>query len=274
MDAVGKAFLGLTIACCQCHNHKYDPFTQKEYYQFYAFLNNDDEAFLEVPTSKQNELRQSILAQVHSIEDKAIKETPDLATRMAEWERTLAEPFTTWTVLEPKDWENFATKFEKQEDLSLLGGGDLQSGGIMRVWVETTLTNITGIRLEALTNANLVYGGPGLLGKGTFLIREFVVDAYPLDNSVTNRIKFTRAVADQEARGFPVTKAIDGETDKGGWIPAITPEQRNENHTAIFEADKPFGFPAAHGYSLHFTKNLTEQIKKQKWSVTCSVVFA
>jgi hypothetical protein len=243
MDAVGKAFLGLTIACSQCHNHKYDPFTQKEYYQLYAFLNNDDEAFLEVPTSKQNELRHSILTQVHTIEDKAIKETPDLATRMAAWEKTLTEPPTSWTVLEPKDWQNFATKFEKHEDFSLLGGGDLQPGGVMRVWAETTLTNITGIRLEALTNANLLYGGPGLVGKGTFLIREFVVDAYPLDNSITNRIKFTRAMADQEARGFPVTKAIDGETDKGGWIPAITPERRNENHSAIFEADKPFGFP-------------------------------
>jgi len=242
MDAVGKAFLGLTINCCQCHNHKYDPFTQKEYYQLYAFLNNDDEAFLEVPTSKQEKLRQSIFSEVQTLQDKAIKETPDLVNRMAAWEKTLVEPTTNWSVLEPKDWQNFATKFEKQEDFSLLGGGDLQPGGIMRVWVETTLTNITGLRLEALTNANLLYSGPGLVGKGTFMIREFTVDAYPLDNSITNRIKFTRAMADQEAPGFPVGKAIDGETDKGGWIPAITPERRNQNHSAVFEADKPFGF--------------------------------
>jgi len=37
MDTLGKAFLGLTINCCQCHNHKYDPFTQKDYYRVYAF---------------------------------------------------------------------------------------------------------------------------------------------------------------------------------------------------------------------------------------------
>ena len=44
MDAVGKAFLGLSIACCQCHDHKFDPLTQEEYYQLFAFLNNDYEA--------------------------------------------------------------------------------------------------------------------------------------------------------------------------------------------------------------------------------------
>ena len=44
MDAVGKAVLGLTIQCAQCHNHKYDPCTQEEYYRLFAFINNDHEA--------------------------------------------------------------------------------------------------------------------------------------------------------------------------------------------------------------------------------------
>jgi mono/diheme cytochrome c family protein len=44
IDAVGKAVLGLTIACAQCHNHKFDPLTQEEYYKLFAYLNNDHEA--------------------------------------------------------------------------------------------------------------------------------------------------------------------------------------------------------------------------------------
>ena len=40
MDCIGKAILGLTIQCAQCHNHKYDPLTQEEYYRMFAFLNN------------------------------------------------------------------------------------------------------------------------------------------------------------------------------------------------------------------------------------------
>src|SRR5207247_4715559 len=66
MDTLGKAFLGLTINCCQCHNHKYDPFTQKDYYELYAFLNNDDEAFAEVPTEERAKQRQEILAKVRA----------------------------------------------------------------------------------------------------------------------------------------------------------------------------------------------------------------
>ena len=44
MDAIGKGVLGLTIQCAQCHNHKFDPLTQEEYYRLFAFLNNDHEA--------------------------------------------------------------------------------------------------------------------------------------------------------------------------------------------------------------------------------------
>lgn len=244
MDTLGKAFLGLTINCCQCHNHKYDPFSQKEYYQLYAFLNNDNEAFLEVPTAKQEEERKDILAKVRELEEKAMKETTNLTERMAEWETNVSEVTTDWMVLDPKEWFNFATKYEKQDDFSLLGGGDLQPSGVMRVWVDTELTNITGFRLEALTNPNLMYNGPGLLGKGSFLVKEFSVEAYPLhDPTVTNKIKFRRAEADEEAAGFAITNAIDGKTDKGGWTPTLTVEHRNQPHQAVFECEEPFGFP-------------------------------
>ncbi len=256
MDTLGKAFMGLTVNCCQCHNHKYDPFTQKDYYQFYAFLNDDDEAFMEVPTTDEQKKRDEIVAKVQALEDKAMSDTANLAERMTTWEKGLADAQGNWTVLDPKDWFYFASKFEKQDDLSLLGGGDLQPGGVMRVWVDTPLTNITGFRLEALTNANLVFDGPGLTGKGNFLLKEFVVEAYQSENpTVTNKIKFRRALADQEAPGFPITNAIDGITDKGGWSPALTPDRRNKNHSAVFECAEPVGFPG--GTRLAFTLHQT-----------------
>ncbi|HWX19313.1 MAG TPA: DUF1549 domain-containing protein [Candidatus Binatia bacterium] len=252
IDTLGKSFLGLTLNCCQCHDHKFDPFPQKDYYRLYAFLNNDDEAFLEVPTTEEAKRREEILGKIHGLEDKAMRETTNLTERMAAWEKSLAGPQVNWTVLPPKDWFNFATKYEKQDDLSLLGGGDLQTGGTMRVWVETALTNITGFRLEGLTNNNLMYGGPGQTGRGSFLVKEFTVEASPLDNpAITNKVKFRRALADAEAPGFSVTNAIDGKTDKGGWTPCVTPERRNQNHWAVFECEQPLGFPG--GTRLLFT---------------------
>ena len=45
-QTVATAFLGLTFECCRCHDHKYDPITQREYYQLFSFFNNIDEAGL------------------------------------------------------------------------------------------------------------------------------------------------------------------------------------------------------------------------------------
>ena len=81
VDALGKSFLGLTMNCCQCHDHKFDPFTQKDYYQFYAFLNNDDEAFLEVPTTEETKKREEIVRKIHDLEDKAMTSLTNLAER-------------------------------------------------------------------------------------------------------------------------------------------------------------------------------------------------
>ena len=50
VSTTGTAWLGLTIGCAQCHTHKYDPITHKEYYQLMAFLDNADEPQLEVPS--------------------------------------------------------------------------------------------------------------------------------------------------------------------------------------------------------------------------------
>lgn len=272
MDTLGKAFLGLTINCCQCHNHKYDPFSQKEYYQLYAFLNNDDEAFVEVPTVDQEKERKEILSKVRNLEEKAMKETTNLTALMAEWETNISDVTTDWTVLNPNEWLNFATKYEKQDDLSLLGGGDLQPSGVMRIWVDTELTNITGFRLEALTNPNLMYNGPGLLGKGSFLLKEFSVEAYPINNpTVTNKIEFWRAEADMEAPGFSITNAIDGKADKGGWTPTLTVDHRNEKHQAVFECKEAFGFPGGTRMEIviNQTKDKDDQSKLEAFMIGC-----
>jgi len=245
VDSIGRTWLGLTVNCCQCHNHKFDPLTQRDYYQIFAFLNNDDEPSIDVPTPEQQKKRDEITATVRELENKTMHETTNLVERVTNWQREIADAAGAWVVLEPKEWHNFATKYEKQPDNSLLGGGDLQREAVTHVWVETQLTNMSGFRLEALTHPNLPYGGPGLMDKGSFLLKEITCEAYALHNpTVTNQVKFKRAHASREAPGFSITNTIDGNTDKGGWTPSLVPIERNQEQRAVFECAEPIaGFP-------------------------------
>jgi hypothetical protein len=90
VNTTGAVFLGLTLGCAQCHDHKYDPITQREYYQFFAFFNNADEPVLEVPTPEQVRERQQIRRQIDSIE-KTLKvlDTTSPAKQSA-WEKRFA----------------------------------------------------------------------------------------------------------------------------------------------------------------------------------------
>lgn len=55
VNTTSTAWLGLTVACCQCHDHKYDPISQREYYQLFAYFNSDRELDLDAPLPGEQE---------------------------------------------------------------------------------------------------------------------------------------------------------------------------------------------------------------------------
>ncbi|PYV12800.1 MAG: hypothetical protein DMG07_16295 [Acidobacteria bacterium] len=64
----GSVFLGLTLGCARCHDHKYDPILQKEYYQLFAFFNNADEPVLELAAPEKIKLRAEIRPALRKLE--------------------------------------------------------------------------------------------------------------------------------------------------------------------------------------------------------------
>src|SRR5207249_3043435 len=85
----GAVFLGLTIGCCQCHDHKFDPFTQREYYQLFAFLNNADEPDLELATPEQLRERKRVRDRLVEVQKilKTLENTS--AAKEENWEKAL-----------------------------------------------------------------------------------------------------------------------------------------------------------------------------------------
>ncbi|MDB6057626.1 MAG: hypothetical protein JWO95_1470 [Verrucomicrobiales bacterium] len=254
MDALGKSFLGLTVNCCQCHNHKYDPLAQKDYYQLFAFLNNDDEPEMEVPSAAEQSQRDAILKKIAQVEHEMAAKYPDTEQRMDAWEKQMREVAGDWEVLDPEKYFGaVGTKFVKLKDKSLLAAASNPPISEYTITARTHLTNITGFRLEALRDPNLPGYGPGRAPNGNFVLSEFRVDASPVsDAAKTNRVVLQHATADFSQAGFPVTAALDmSGTNKIGWGAEDLPGRRNVERRAVFETKEPLGFDG--GTQITFT---------------------
>src|SRR6478752_5576954 len=86
-DTTGAAFLGLTLGCAKCHNHKTDPITQQDYYRFQAFF----AGFWPADVSLQSPADRAEYARKKAAWD---AETADLRRQMAEIERPVRDKAT------------------------------------------------------------------------------------------------------------------------------------------------------------------------------------
>ena len=94
VNTTGTVFLGLTIGCAQCHDHKYDPLAQRDYYRLFAFFNNAEEPELEIATPAELARRSAIEAKIDGFHRTLAVRYPDLDDRERKWEKTLALAFT------------------------------------------------------------------------------------------------------------------------------------------------------------------------------------
>lgn len=96
VNTTGTVFLGLSVGCAQCHDHKFDPLSQREYYQLFAFFNNADEPRIDVPTREQialgePERRRALLARIAELEKELDDKKEELEKAEMEWEARLTE---------------------------------------------------------------------------------------------------------------------------------------------------------------------------------------
>ena len=125
MDAIGKSILGVTIQCAQCHNHKYDPLKQEEYYRLFAFINDSHESNIQVYTPADQMKRAEIFRRTRELEADLQHRNPDWQKRMAAWEDSVRNNQPTWTPVKP-DIDDISTggqKFLAMKDMSMLAGG-------------------------------------------------------------------------------------------------------------------------------------------------------
>jgi hypothetical protein len=273
MDAIGKSVLGLTIQCAQCHNHKYDPLTQDDYYRMFAFLNDCHEANIAVYTPEQQMQRAEIFRQIRDIETQLQHQTPDWPERMAKWEEQVRRDQPKWTAIQTtEDDPSGGQKMYRMPDGSYLCQGYAPTKHTVTVTVMTKQQNITALRLEQLNDSNLPMGGPGRSIKGTAALTEFKVHVRNVAKpSEAKWIKFVRATADVNPAEAPleaiyddksnkrrvtgpVDFAVDGK-DETAWSIDGGPGRRNVPRKAVFVADQPFGYAEGTEIQVHLVQN-------------------
>jgi Protein of unknown function (DUF1549)/Protein of unknown function (DUF1553)/Planctomycete cytochrome C len=232
VNTTATTWLGSTVGCAQCHNHKYDPFSQRDYYKLMAFFDNHEykilelgnsegwvvEPELEMPTPQQAAQRKSLRDEIAKVESKLRADTPELTAAQTAWERDQANETTHWTTLDPTAFNSTGgTTFTKLEDKSLLAGGANPEREEYVIKAISNLKTVTGLRIEVLPDDRLPRGGPGRDPYGNFVLSKIEITA------AGKRIELAKAKVDNAAGAFdtdrflfaPVKTAAND--NPGGW---------------------------------------------------------
>jgi mono/diheme cytochrome c family protein len=249
-----STFVSTTVHCARCHDHKFDPVSQREYYALQAVFAGVDKAERGYDADpRTTERRRDLLVRKARLLHQRAAADPALLTasvqkQVADWEKQVASTTARWTVLDPANFTSTGgATLTKQPDGSLYSGGKRPEVDTYTITAYTNLKGITGIRLEVLTDDRLPHKGPGRQDNGNLHLSEFRVTAAPRNAPTQAKpVPLQNPSADFNQAGWTIAHALDGDAATA-W--GIYPEV-GRPHQAVFEVPQPFGY--AEGTTLTF----------------------
>ena len=206
--AVSAVWLGQTIGCAQCHDHKFDPIKQLDFYALGAFFADIQEPIIGprepgmlVPDDQQAAELARLEAEVAHAQIEYDAPHPEWAGTYADWQKVQLEATIQdrrWTALTPVKAESGGgSKLKIEKDHSVLASGKIPDRDTYTVSFTNGLTEVVGLRIEALPHESHPAKGPGRADNGNFVLTEMVASILRPDHS-TNVLSFTSARADFE----------------------------------------------------------------------------
>jgi mono/diheme cytochrome c family protein len=241
-----STFASTTVHCARCHNHKFDPIPQAEYYNLQSCFAGVDRADRPYDTDPEvHKLRAALTERKDQIDRTRLTNTasllePAIQAEVTRWEQSLPADAQNWVALPPTAFSTASgTVLVAQPDDSLLATAVNPETEVYTVTARTDLTNITGIRVDVLTDGSLPADGPGRAVNGNFHLTEFRVRASPTTRPAQEQpVELHNGTADHDQPGWPSSAAID-DNPQTGW--GVDPAE-GKPHFAVFETRRPVGF--------------------------------
>ncbi len=257
IETTSSTWMGLTVGCARCHDHKFDPISQKEFYQLFAFFNSNDETgvlekgrntepVLSLATPEQTVEESGLRSKVATAKD-ALKQAESSADLVAAAFEKAGNIPANWTVLTPvKLQSQNGAQLIQEADGIVFSAGSNPATDVYTITAPATLERITAIRLELLSDTRLPAHGPGRHPNGNPVLSEFEVLLEHTQARAEEQLPIGSASADYSQPDYGIERAIDQKTNTG-W--AVMPNV-GQSHSAVFTLKNPL--TVAPGSHLRF----------------------
>ena len=250
VSVTGTAWMGLTLNCCQCHTHKYDPILHTDYYSVMALLNNADEPTYNIDTPEIEAQRKTNAERITKLEAELPKKFPGgdsaMQSRFAGWIEGESKRASNWQIIRPTAMKTTMPHLEQQPDGFILGSGDISKSDVYDLSFKAPIKGVTAIKLEVASHPSLPNDGPGLTNYEGPLGGFFLSELQAFQNG--QRVKIARAEATNEAEEDRIND--QAATQLKAKAKAAAQKKKTNNASAALDAEMSSGWQVLGGYGV------------------------
>lgn len=237
------AFVSTTANCARCHDHKFDPITQEDYYALQAVFAGIVKGDIQFDPDSQvggsrHRLDQLLEAVKRGDKNELMSESSQRLVSQWLFERG---PGADW---KPLNMQSFVSTegatLVRQSNGQILASGPAPDKDTYVVTATIPLTRMTALRLDVLSNDSLPMKGPGRCENGNLHLSEVVITAFKAGDSSGTPVPISRATADFNQEGWTIDHAIDGHIETAWGIHPL----EGLSHHAVFEFAQPLDLPS------------------------------